>query len=84
MHLKSQHGLFECVSLRKLLNAPPLPKDRKQKDQEDDDEGDKSRAQDFQDPKNIINIIFGGDDSFPSKRAQKQALREILSAEPAI
>jgi hypothetical protein len=40
-------------------------------------------AQDFQDPKNIINIIFGGDGVFPSKRAQKLTLREILSVEPA-
>jgi hypothetical protein len=31
--------------------------------------GDKSGAQDFQDPKNVINVIFGGDDNFPSKRA---------------
>jgi hypothetical protein len=25
MHPKSRHTLFECVSLRKSLNAPPLP-----------------------------------------------------------
>jgi hypothetical protein len=84
MHRKSRHTLFECVSLRKSLNAPPLPQDGKQKDQEDDDDGDKSRAQDFQDPKNVVNVIFGGDSGFPSKRAQKLTLREILSIEPAI
>jgi hypothetical protein len=69
MHPKSWQMLFECVSLCKSFNAPPLPQDRKRKDQEDDDEGDKSGAQDFQDPKNVINIIFGGDGGFPSKCA---------------
>jgi hypothetical protein len=56
----------------------------KRKDQEDNDEGDKSGAQDFQDPKNVVNIIFGGDDGFPSKRAQKLTLHETVSVEPAI
>jgi hypothetical protein len=46
--------------------------------------GDKSGAQDFQDPKNVIDVIFHGDGSFPSKRAQKLTLRKILSIEPAI
>jgi hypothetical protein len=39
--------LFECVSLHKSLNAPPLPQAGKQKDPEDDNEIDKSGAQDF-------------------------------------
>jgi hypothetical protein len=68
MHPKLQHTLFECVSLHKSLNAPLLPQDEKRKDQGDDDEGDKSGAQDFQDPKNVTNVIFGGDGGFPSKR----------------
>jgi hypothetical protein len=83
MHPKLRHTLFECVSLHKSLNAPPLPQAGKQKDQEDDDEGEKSGAQDFWDLKNIINIIFGRDGGFPSKRTQKLTLREILSIEPA-
>jgi hypothetical protein len=29
MHPKSRHTLFECVSLRKSLNSPPLPQARK-------------------------------------------------------
>jgi hypothetical protein len=67
------------------------------KDRKNDEGGDKSGAQDFQvpknivniifgdfqDPKNIVNIIFGGDGRFPSKRAQKLILREILFVEPA-
>jgi hypothetical protein len=41
-------------------------------------------AQDFQDPKNVVNVIYGGDGGFPSKRAKKLTLREILSVEPGI
>jgi hypothetical protein len=59
--------LFECVTIRKSLNAPPLPQAGKRKDQEDDEEGDKSGAQDFQDPKNVINITYTETvDSLPS------------------
>jgi hypothetical protein len=83
IHLKSRHTLFECVTIRKSLNAPPLSQGGKRKDQADDEGGDKSRAQDFQDPKNVINIIFSGDGGFPSKRVQKLTLHKILSVEPA-
>jgi hypothetical protein len=41
-------------------------------------------VQDFQDPKNVINVIFSEDSGFPSKRVQKLTLREILSVEPAM
>jgi hypothetical protein len=34
--------------------------------------------------KNIINVSFGGDGGFPSKRTQKLTLREILTVEPAM
>jgi hypothetical protein len=84
MHPKSRHTLFACVSLHKSLNTPLLPRAGKRKDQEDDDEGDKSWAQDFYDPKNVVNVIFGGDSSFPSKPAQKLTLHKILSIEPAM
>jgi hypothetical protein len=47
IHPKSRHTLFECVTIRKSLNAPPLPQEGKKKDQEDDEEGDKLGAQDF-------------------------------------
>jgi hypothetical protein len=84
IHPKSRHTLFKCVTIRKSLNAPPLHQAGKRKDKEDDEGGDKSGAQDFQDPKNVINVIFGGDGGFPSKHAQKLTLREILSIEPAM
>jgi hypothetical protein len=80
---KSWHTLFECVIIHKSLNAPPIPQAEKRKEKEDDEGGDTSGSPDFQDPKNVINIIFGGDDGFPSKRVQKLTLREILSLEPA-
>jgi hypothetical protein len=83
IHPKSLHTLFKCITIRKSLNAPPLPQAEKRKDQEDDEEGDKSEAQDFQDPKNVVNVIFDGDGGFPSKRVQKLTLCEILSMEPA-
>jgi hypothetical protein len=35
----------------------------------------------FQDTSKTINIIFGGDSIFPSKRAQKLMLREIMTIE---
>jgi hypothetical protein len=66
------------------LNAPLLPQAGKWKDHGDDDEGDKPGVQDFQDPKNVINVIFRGGGGFPSKRAQKLTLREIPSIEPTI
>jgi hypothetical protein len=55
----------------------------KRKDKEDDEGGDKSGAQDFQDLKNVVNIIFGRDGGFPSKHAQKLTQHEILSVELA-
>jgi hypothetical protein len=68
IHPKSLHTLFECITIRKSLNTTCLPQAEKRKDQEDDEEGDKSGAQGFQDPKNIIDVIFDGHDGFPSKR----------------
>jgi hypothetical protein len=84
IHPKWRHTLFECITIRKSYNAPPLPQGGKRKDQEDGEGGDKSGAQDFQDPKNIVDVIFGGDGGFPSKRAQKLTLCEILFVEPAM
>jgi hypothetical protein len=83
IHPKSRHTLLEYVTIPKSLIAPPLHQARKRKDKEDDEGGDKSGAQDFQDPKNVINVIFGGNGGFPSKHAQKLTLHEILSVEPA-
>ncbi|RLM80355.1 retrotransposon protein, putative, Ty3-gypsy subclass [Panicum miliaceum] len=84
IHPKSHHTLFECVTIRKSLNAPPIHQVGKRKDKEDDEEGgDKSGLQDFQDPRNVVNVIFSGGDGFPTKREKKLTLRKILSVKPA-
>jgi hypothetical protein len=54
------------------------------KEPEDDDQGDKSHNAKFQDASKIVNIIFGGDGDFGSRRDQKLLLREIISVEPAV
>ena len=59
---------------------PDAPKKKPNKEDEDDDKND---PDEFQKPKNVVNVIFEGDPSF-SKRAQKLLLREILSVEHAI
>jgi hypothetical protein len=38
----------------------------------------------FQDASKTINVIFGGDEEFSSRREQKLLLREILSIEPVV
>ncbi|RLM62137.1 retrotransposon protein, putative, Ty3-gypsy sub-class [Panicum miliaceum] len=83
MHPKTKHTLFQCITLRKSINVPLPDQDGKEKKKEDD-ERDKSGAQGFQDPINVVNVIFGGDNDFPTKHAQKLTLREIQSVEPAI
>jgi hypothetical protein len=81
IHPKSNHSMWECTILCKSFqSAPP---DTPKKKQNKDDEDDKKDLDGFQQPQNIVNVIFGGDPSF-SKRAQKLLLREILSVELAI
>ena len=82
MNPKGNHSLFDCFTLRKSLDAPTPEGTGKKWDKEDDEE-DKEGPQGFQQPANVVNVIFSGDSSF-SKRAQKLFLREILSVEPAI
>ena len=73
--------MWECTILHTSFQSTPpdAPKKKRNKDDEDD----KKDPDRFQQPQNVINVIFGGDPSF-SKRAQKLLLREILSDEPAI
>jgi hypothetical protein len=54
------------------------------KEPEDDDQGDKSHNAKFQDASKTVNIIFGGDGDFGSRRDQKLLLREIMSVKPAV
>jgi hypothetical protein len=39
--------LFECITIRKSLNAPPFHQAGKRMDKEDDEGGDKSGVQNF-------------------------------------
>jgi hypothetical protein len=53
------------------------------KEPKDDDQGDQGRNPKFQDASKTVNVIFGGDGDFGSRREQKLLLREIMSIEPA-
>jgi hypothetical protein len=53
------------------------------KEPEDDDQGDQGRNAKFQNASKIVNVIFGGDGDFGSRREQKLLLREIMSVELA-
>jgi hypothetical protein len=54
------------------------------KEPEEDDQGNKSNNTKFQDASKTINVIFGGDEEFNSRREQKLLLREIMSIEPTV
>jgi hypothetical protein len=56
----------------------PLPDQDSKGKEKEDDEGDKSGAQGFQDPKNIVNVIFTSDSGFPTKLC----MRSCLSSQP--
>jgi hypothetical protein len=53
------------------------------KEPKDNDQGDQGCNMKFQDASKTVNIIFGGDGDFGSRRKQKLLLREIISVEPA-
>jgi hypothetical protein len=53
------------------------------KEPEDDDQGDQVHNAKFQDASKTVNVIFGGDGDFGSRREQKLLLQEIMSVEPA-
>ena len=60
-----------------------MEKTKKKKDKQDNEDNDKDGQTGFQQPANIVNVIYGGDSTF-NKRAQKLVWREILKLEPAI
>jgi hypothetical protein len=53
------------------------------KEPEDVDQEDQGRNPKFQDASKTVNVIFGGDGDFGSRRDQKLLLWEIMSVEPA-
>jgi hypothetical protein len=38
LHPRSKHTIFQCINLRKSLNAPPLDEDKRKKGKQDDEE----------------------------------------------
>jgi hypothetical protein len=77
-HLNGNHTTEQCYQLRHaLMSAPePLhPHDKKGKKKNDGDNND------FQEPDNTVNVLFGG---LPSRREQKATHREVMSIEPAV
>jgi hypothetical protein len=76
----------DCFQLKRTFGSPGNGKKNKWtgKEPEDEDPEDKSKTAKFQDASKTINVIFGGDEDFCSKREQKLLLREILSIEPAV
>ena len=61
-HPNSKHSAIQCYNLQRTINTPPLDKDKKKgKDKEDRSE----------DASKVVNVIFGGDSNFLTRRAQK-------------
>jgi hypothetical protein len=85
-HPGANHAAIDCYHLRRTFsNFGGGKKNNKlvDKELEDDDQGDQGRNLKFQDASKTVNVIFGGDGDFGSRREQKLLLREIMSVEPA-
>jgi hypothetical protein len=85
-HPGANHTAIDCYNLRRTFSNPSNDKKNKSTDKEpeEDDQGNKSRNAKFQDASKTINVIFGGDQEFSSRREHKLLLREIMSVEPAV
>jgi hypothetical protein len=78
---------IDCYHLRRTFSNPGGSKKNKKpvdKEPKDDDQGDQTHNAKFQDASKTVNVIFGGDGDFSSRREQKLLLREIMSVEPAV
>jgi hypothetical protein len=86
-HPGANHAAIDCYHLRRIFsksgggkkNKKPVDKETEYGDQEDHGCNPK-----FQDASKVVNVIFGGDEDFGSRRDQKLLLREILYIEPAV
>jgi hypothetical protein len=86
-HPGANHAAIDCYHLRRMFSNSGGGKKNKKpadKEPEDDDQEDHGRNLKFQDALKVVNIIFGGDEDFGSRRDQKLLLWEILSVEPAV
>jgi hypothetical protein len=77
-HPGANHAAIDCFNLRRTFSNPSNNKKNKSTDKEpeEDDQGDKSHNAKFQDASKTINVIFGGDKEFSSRREQKLLLRK--------
>jgi hypothetical protein len=83
----ANHAAIDYYHLWRIFsNSGAGKKNKKPVDQEpeDDDQEDQGRNMKFQDASKTVNIIFGGEGDFGSRRDQKLLLREIMSIEPAV
>jgi hypothetical protein len=86
-HPGANHTAIDCYHLRWTFSNPGGGKKNKKpvdKEPEDDDQEDQGCNTKFQDASKTINVIFGGEGDFGSRRDQKLLLREIMSIEPAV
>jgi hypothetical protein len=85
-HPGANHAAMDCYHLRRTFSNPGGGKKNKpvDKEPEEDDQGDKLHNVKFQDASKTVNVIFGGDEDFSSRREQKLLLREVMPVEPAV
>jgi hypothetical protein len=86
-HQGANHAPIDCYHLRRTFSNSGGGKKNKKpagKKPKDDDQEDQGRNPKFQDASKTVNVIFGGDGDFGSRRDQKLLLREIMSVEPAV
>jgi hypothetical protein len=85
-HPGANHAAIDWYHLWRIFSNPGGGKKNKKpvdKEPEDDDQGDQAHNAKFQDASKTVNVIFGGDGDFGSRREQKLLLQEIMSVEPA-
>jgi hypothetical protein len=85
-HPGANHAAIDCYHLRRTFSNSGGGKKNKKpvdKEPEDDDQGDQGCNAKFQDASKTVNVIFGGDGDFGSRREQKLLLREIMFVELA-
>ena len=63
--LSIQRGtILECINLRKSLQECQMEEDKKKKHKQYDKDNDRDGTMGFQQPANMVNMIYGGDSSF--------------------
>jgi hypothetical protein len=84
-HPGANHAAIDCYHLRRTFsNSDGSTKNKKPTDKELKDDEDQGRNPKLQDASKVVNVIFGGDEEFGSRRDQKLLLQEILSIEPVV